>query len=148
MTCIVREALAGDLPAVLALYRHLSPDDPEPTLAEAQPVWDTLLASPMTIVAVAEVEGFVAATCVLATVPNLTRGARPFAVIENVVTDPLRRGKGLGTAVLHFAVEAAWERGCYKVMLSSGRTEEATLRFYEQAGFKRGGKTFFEIRRL
>lgn len=64
------------------------------------------------------------------------------------VTDPGYRKRGLGTAVLHFAMQAAWEQRCYKVMLSSGRTEEATLRFYERAGFKRGGKTFFEVRRL
>ena len=147
MTCTVREALAGDLAAVLALYRHLNPKDPELTLGEARSVWDALLESPMTMVAVAEVESFVAATCVLATVPNLSRHARPFAVIENVVTDPRYRNRGLGTAILRFAVGFAWEQGCYKVMLSSGRTEEAILRFYERAGFIRGGKTFFEVRR-
>ena len=148
MTYRVREASHDDLSAVLALYRHLSPEDPELQIAGATPAWEALLQSPMTIVVVAEIEGAVAASCLLVMVPNLTRGARPFAIIENVVTDPDHRKKGLGTAVLSFALQAAWERGCYKVMLASGRKEEATLRFYEKAGFKRGGKTYFEVRRI
>lgn len=148
MTYTVRKAIPDDLSAVLALYRHLSAEDPELAMVEAKPAWDALLQSPMTMVVVADIENFVAATCVLVIVPNLTRGARPFALIENVVTDPGYRNRGMGTAVLHFAMRAAWEQRCYKVMLSSGRTEEATLRFYEKAGFKGGGKTFFEVRRI
>ena len=144
----VRKASPDDLAAVLALYRHLLPEDPELAIAEAKPAWDALLQSPMTMVVVADIEDLVAATCVLVVVPNLTRGARPFAIIENVVTDPGYRKRGLATAVLHFAIEAAWEQRCYKVMLSTGRTDEATLQFYEKVGFKRGGKTFFEVRRI
>jgi hypothetical protein len=33
-------------------------------------------------------------------------------------------------------------------MLSTGRSDESVLRFYERAGFTRGGKTFFEMRWL
>ena len=148
MTHTVRRASDGDLAGLLALYRHLGPDDPAPTIEQARATWEALIASPMTHVVVADADGLVAASCLLVIVPNLTRGARPFAVIENVVTDPRYRRRGLGTAVLHFAVAAAWDRGCYKVMLASGRTDDATLRFYEKAGFARGGKTFFEVRRL
>ncbi len=148
MTFLVREALPDDLPAVLALYRHLNPADPDLAIADARPVWDHLLQSPMTTIAVAEFDKVLAATCMLAIIPNLTRGGRPFGVIENVVTDPAFRGRGLGTAVLHCAMQAAWNQGCYKIMLSSGRTEPSTLRFYEKAGFARGVKTFFEVRRL
>jgi hypothetical protein len=36
-----------------------------------------------------------------------------------------------------------WEDGCYKVMLLTGRQDEATLRFYEKVGFRRGVKTGF-----
>ena len=143
----VREATFDDLAGVLALYRQLSPEDPDLSIEQAKPAWSALLTSPMSTVVVADADGFAAASCVLVIVPNLTRGARPFALIENVVTDPGYRKRGLGTAVLHFAMQAAWQQRCYKVMLSSGRTDEATLRFYENAGLRRGGKTFFEARR-
>jgi GNAT superfamily N-acetyltransferase len=143
----IRPAVSADLAGLLLLYRELNPDDPDLTPGEAQPIWAELLASPLTQVFVADHRGTIASTCMLVTVPNLTRGGRPFAVIENVVTLAAMRRRGLAKAVLHAARDAAWRAGCYKVMLSSGSREEATLRFYESAGFVRGGKTFFEVRR-
>jgi len=50
------------------------------------------------------------ASCALAIIANLTRGARPYAVIENVVTHESYRRRGLGTAVLHHAVDLARSR--------------------------------------
>jgi hypothetical protein len=43
------------------------------------------------------------------------------------------------------AVDIAKEKGCYKVMLMSGRGED-TLKFYDQIGFERGKMTGFVIR--
>jgi GNAT superfamily N-acetyltransferase len=76
-------------------------------------------------------------------VPNLTRACRPYGVIENVVTLADRRGRGLGKAVLAQALSVAWGQGCYKVMLMTGRKDEATYRFYEAAGFNRHDKQAF-----
>ncbi len=86
-------------------------------------------------------------SCTLAIIPNLTRGARPYGIIENVVTHPDHRRTGLGRAVLRAAIDKAWSADCYKVMLATGSKREATLSFYEAAGFQKGGKTYFEIRR-
>jgi len=76
-------------------------------------------------------------------VPNLTRGARAFGLIENVVTHGDHRKKGLATRVLTHALQIAWDNDCYKVMLLTGSEKESILRFYEQAGFKRNIKTGF-----
>jgi hypothetical protein len=40
-------------------------------------------------------------------------------------------------------LDFAWSQGCYKVMLMTGRKDEATFRFYESAGFSRDGKQAF-----
>jgi GNAT superfamily N-acetyltransferase len=64
-------------------------------------------------------------------------------VIENVVTHAAHRRKGIGTQVLRAALQTAWDQDCYKVMLLTGRKDEATYRFYEQAGFRREVKTGF-----
>jgi len=40
----------------------------------------------------------------------------------------------------------AWVEGCYKVMLLTGRKDEAISRFYESAGFDRPAKQAFVAR--
>ena len=144
---IIREATIDDLPAVLALYHQLNPDDPALDHAAAETAWSALLASGLTIPFVADVEGLLLSTCTLAIVPNMSRGARPYGVIENVVTHIDHRRTGLGRAVLHAALDTGWRAKCYKVLLATGSRKASTLRFYERVGFKRDGKTYFEIRR-
>jgi ribosomal protein S18 acetylase RimI-like enzyme len=144
---IVRSATENDLPAVLNLYRHLHPDDPSLENAVAERVWTKLLSSGFTTVIVAQVQELLVSSCTLAIVPNLSRGARSYAVIENVVTHADHRRLGLGRRVLEHALDLAWQADCYKVLLATGSKRESTLRFYEGAGFERGGKTYFEVRR-
>ena len=143
----IRPATSDDLPGVLILYRQLNPDDPVLDLTVAEPVWATLLSSGLTTPFVVEIEGLLVSSCTLAIVPNLSRGARPYGVIENVVTSSDHRRTGLGRAVLQAALDKAWEADCYKVLLATGSRRESTLRFYEGAGFQRDAKTYFEIRR-
>ena len=92
---------------------------------------------------VARANGHLVSTCALTIVPNLTRSARPYGLVENVVTHPDCRKRGIATQVLRYALAIAWERNCYKVMLMTGSKQESTLRFYEKAGFVRGEKTGF-----
>ena len=142
---IVREIAEAELPALLHLYTHLNPNDPPLPLDEAAEIWKTMT-QPNQCVYGAYWENELAATCTLIVIPNLTRGGRPYALVENVVTHPDHRRCGCGAAVLKHALEAAWGRGCYKVMLLTGSKTEATLRFYEHAGFQRGVKTGFVAR--
>ena len=142
----IRTAKPTDLAGLLDLYRHLHPDDPTPETATAEAAWSALTGSALMKVIVAENAGMLISTCTLVTIPNLTRGVRPYGLIENVVTHPNHRRTGLGRAVLSFALDAAWQAGCYKVMLATGSRREETLHFYEGAGFERGDKTFFEAR--
>ena len=76
-------------------------------------------------------------------IKNLTRGARPYALIENVVTSADCRGQWYATALLQTAAECARAARCYKLMLMTGSKNEPTLRFYERAGFNCSDKTGF-----
>ena len=145
MPITVREVAEIELPALLHLYTHLNPNDPPLPLDEAIEAWK-LMAQPNQCVYGAYLESELVATCTLVVIPNLTRGGRPYALVENVVTHSNHRRCGYGAAVLKHALEAAWGRGCYKVMLLTGSKNEATLRFYENAGFQRGVKTGFVAR--
>ena len=140
---LIRE---DELPALLALYRHLhEQDDPLPPDEIVQATWRELLASPRYRYVGAYVDegGGLVASCNLTLIPNLTRGCRPYGVMENVVTHADWRGQGLGKAVLAEALRMAWNAGCYKVMLQTGRLNDATFAFYEAAGFSRHGKQAF-----
>ena len=109
---VIRAARDADLAGVLALYVHLHPRDPVPDPEAARASWSALLNSPLISVFVVEAAGELVATCKLAIIPNLTRGVRPFGVIENVVTHPSRRRTGLARKVLQAALDAAWRAGC------------------------------------
>lgn len=109
-------------------------------------IWDEIISNPDYFYLVAEEDGILVSTCNLTVIRNLTREARPYGLIENVVTHPDYRKRGYGTAVLKKAVEIARERGCYKVMLLTSQKDDNTLDFYQHAGFSQGEKTGFIVR--
>ena len=144
---LIRHLEPGDLDELLALYVHLHDSDaPLPERAIVEGVWGELAANP----GYRYYGGFVGASlvssCALTIIPNLTRGCRPYGVVENVVTHVGHRRRGYGKAVLREALKDAWAVNCYKVMLLTGRKDEATFGFYESAGFDRHGKQAFIAR--
>ena len=144
---VVRSLEATERDDLLRLYRHLHASDvPASDEAHVEASWQSLLANPGVSCFGAFVDGQLIASCVLIVVPNLTRGCRPFAVVENVVTHPEFRRRGHGRAVLIYALDSAWQAGCYKVMLMTGRKDDGTYAFYESAGFDRHAKQAFVAR--
>jgi GNAT superfamily N-acetyltransferase len=144
---IVELGQPADLPELLSLYAQLDDNDPALDQIKAASIWSRLMQAEGTVVMVARTEGKVVGSCTLTIVPNLPRGGQNYAVIENVVTDVDRRKRGIGRAVLDAAVAWAWDADCYKVMLATGSRREETLRFYSDAGFAQGRKTYFEAKR-
>lgn len=143
----IRQISESELPALMALYRHLhESDDPLPDEAHLAAVWRELLGNPRYRYFGGYVGDQLVCSCTITVIPNLTRGCRPYGLIENVVTHADHRKKGHAKAVLHEALAFAWAQRCYKVMLMTGRKDEATLRFYEGAGFDRHGKQAFVAR--
>jgi GNAT superfamily N-acetyltransferase len=145
MQTTIRSATKEDLSALLTLYHHLNPADPALAPQLAQSRFDEMLAHPGMIIFVAEASGTLAASCTLIIIPNLTRAAMPYALIENVITHGDFRKQGLGRKVLQHAVDKAFENGCYKVMLMTGRSDPGVLKFYESCGFQQN-KTGFQVR--
>ena len=144
---MVREATAADLKALLELYLHLHETALAEDGARLRGAWDRILSDPNHHLLVNEQDGQLVSSCVCVVVPNLTRNARPYALIENVVTRADCRRRGFATACLNRAREIAAAAGCYKIMLLTGAKDEATLRFYRRAGFDDREKTAF-IQRL
>lgn len=132
---IVRSAREEDLSAILELNHHLHEGEPLLSVdSHIKLVWSQILTDQRLECLVAEVKGTVIATCILDIVPNLTRGVRPFGVLQNVVTHKEYRGKGIGKKLNTFALEYAWSKNCYQVLVQTGRPEVTA--FYQRIGFR------------
>ena len=133
---IIRLADRNDLNGLLPLYRELRPKDPELSPDIAIRRMDELLSNSYTHLIVVEADKQLIASCMLGLMPTLTNGARPVALIEHVITTHRYRGKGIGNKMLRFAIELAWSKDCYKVMLLSGVQRIEAHRVYEKLGFR------------
>lgn len=144
MAFSTRRAAIHDLDGLLALYRTLNPDDPELTREIAEARLNALLAMPGGVF-VGDLDGLLVSTATLFILPNLTRGGRPYGLIENVVSLPPHRGQGFGKAVVAAAIEAGRQADCYKVMLMTGRADPAVYTFYQACGMT-ASKQGFQVR--
>ena len=140
---MVREATVHDLDAILRLYLHLHETQLPERSKHLQDTWKQILCDQNHHIIVYTVEGKIVSSCVCVIIPNLTRGVRPYAFIENVVTDRAYRGKGYATECLNHAREIAKAQNCYKMMLLTGSKSDATLEFYRRAGYNSTDKTAF-----
>jgi GNAT superfamily N-acetyltransferase len=142
----IRELHPSELNDLLELYTHLHETDlPLPEREEVEAVWREIQRNPRLEYFGLYEESRLVASCILSIIPNLTRGCRPYGLIENVVTHRDFRRRGYGRSLLEFVLQYAWERNCYKVMLMTGRKSEEVYRFYESAGFDRQSKQAFYI---
>jgi GNAT superfamily N-acetyltransferase len=145
-TPAIRPARREDLPALLQLYRELRPNDVAIGDAAAQALWMRILSDPRSYVFVADVHGEPVATCMLAMTESLAHGGKPFAVMEHVVTAASHRGRGIGRALLAHALDFAWSRHCYKVMLLSGALRADAHRVYLALGFDGDAERGFVVK--
>ncbi len=143
----IRNLKREDLDQLLSLYTYLHPeDDPLPGREQVERIWDKIVSDESQIYEGAFVNGKLISACNATVVPNLTRGARPFAVIENVITHPHYRRKGIGSQVMKTVLDTCRETGCYKVMLMSSKSRSEIHGFYESLGFDRNSKQAFVIK--
>ena len=105
--------------------------------------WNRILQDENHHIIVKEIDNKIVASCVCVIIPNLTRNIRPYAFIENVVTNADYRGCGYATECLNYAKQIAIKENCYKMMLLTGSKDESTLKFYENAGYSNTDKTAF-----
>ena len=140
---MIREIINEDFNGLMELYMQLH-DNPMPQkTSEVMELWNRILKDKEHHIIIAEEEGKIVSSCVCVIIPNLTHNQRPYAFIENVVTDKDYRNKGLSTACLNYAKEIAIKEKCYKLMLLTGSKRESTLNFYERAGYNKNDKTAF-----
>ena len=140
---MVREAVKEDLNELLNLYLFLHEKNIPENSDYLENTWKTIIEDINHHIIVNEVNGKIVSSCVCVIIPNLTRNIRPYALIENVVTNENYRGKGYATECLNYAKEIAIKNNCYKMMLLAGIKNENTLAFYKNAGYNSNDKIAF-----
>lgn len=138
---VVRDAAEADLPRIVELLQQESlgderREDPGPPLPEAYVrAFRQIAADPRQRLLVAEAGGSVVGTFVFIVLPNLSYRGRPVAQVENVVVDEPWRGRGVGEAMMRWAIDEAQKAGCFRIQLTSNKARKDAHRFYERLGF-------------
>ncbi len=145
---IVRLATEQDIPRILELYRQLaltpreaddqtasSPDDYRRVFAE-------ITAMPGHELLVAEENDMVIGSLALVIAPNLSHGARPWAIIENVIVDETYRRSGVGRQLMERAISQAREANCCRISLDSSKSRDVAHQFYLAMGFETSAYSF------
>lgn len=84
---------------------------------------------------VGEMHGDVVAYMQISFIPGLSRKGAWRGQLESIRVASHRRGQGIGTALLHWAIECCRQRGCRLVQLTSDRRRPEALQLYERLGF-------------
>jgi len=143
---MIRVATINDLAGVLNLYKELRPLDPNLATNFAKDKWLEIIDNKQTYLVVAEIDGELTSTCALGINMSIANGARPFAIIEHVITADKFRRQGLNRQVLEFAISLAWQQNCCKVMLLSSENLTSAHALYKSVGFKSGIEKGFVIK--
>jgi GNAT superfamily N-acetyltransferase len=141
-TPTIRRAAPADLPTVIRLFAipdegNQKNEDPGPPLPACYVEALAAIADdPNNALLVAEVDGRVVGAFHLTIIQYVAyRGGR-VAQIENVIVDPAERGRGVGEAMMRWAIDEARRRGCFRVQLTTNKVRKRAHRFYERLGFK------------
>lgn len=136
LTC--RVARRDDLPAIIAMLADdfLGAGRESGGVDEAYVVaFEAIERDANNELLIAEQEGKAVATLQLTFTPSLSYHGSWRATIESVRTDSSRRNRGIGAALMRYAIERARARGCRLVQLSTNKQRRDALRFYERLGF-------------
>ena len=146
-TPTIRRAVSADLATVVRLFalpdgnrRDENPSDPlDPCYAEALA---SIADDANNALLVAELDGRVVGAFQFTIVQHIGYRAGRVAQIENVIVDPRERGRGVGEAMMRWAIEEARRRDCFRVQLTSSKARTSAHRFYERLGFVRSHEGF------
>ena len=141
-----RKLTVDDYMDALALYNELHSEASVISGAWVEDRFAQILHHDGTTIFGAVFDGAVVSMATLHILPNMTYDGRPYCLIENVITHHADQGQGYGRGVIEQAVKTAWDARAYKIMLLSGKSNDAKG-FYEKCGFREDEKHGMVLRR-
>ncbi len=139
---VVRDAIRDDVPRIVALYRtdEFTRKHATASSAAVEPgyyaAFEAIDSDARNRLLVAEHEGAIAGSFQFTFVPDMQPHGRDVAIIENVIVDAASRGRGIGDAMMRWAIEESRRHGCAQVKLTSNNARSDAHRFYERLGFE------------
>ena len=136
-----RHAVARDLPKLVAMLADdrlgaQREDISLPLNSSYRAAFDAIDRDPNNALILAETGQSIIGMLQLTFIPYLTHSGSWRCLIEGVRIHPDYRGRGLGTALIEWSIEAARKRQCRIVQLTSDKQRPEALRFYGTLGFK------------
>ncbi len=138
----IRPATIDDVENILQIYAKALDNGNVLSVEKAQTIFLKQQQYPDYQVFVAEINDTIVGTFALLIMENMAHLGTPSAVVEDVGVLPTMQGKGIGKAMMEFALQYAKEKGCYKMSLSSNLRREKAHQFYESLGFQKHGFSF------
>ena len=92
--------------------------------------------------AIFEIHGETIGCLQITFIPGLSRRGSLRGQIEGVRVSRDFRGKGYGTQMIAWAIKKCRDRGCRMVQLTSDKTRENAIQFYEKFGFVKSHEGF------
>ena len=134
---IFRSASREDVPIIVALLQDdaLGAGREGAELEAYFAAFDRMAAEGANHLIVGELDGRVVATYQITFISGLSLRAARRAQIESVRIASDLRGRSYGAALLEDAERRAREAGCALIQLTSNRSRDRALRFYEANGF-------------
>jgi GNAT superfamily N-acetyltransferase len=147
MTLTFRDAAPDDLPFIIAMVVEDSVistgDDPaDASDADYLDALAAMTSDPNNRMVVAELQGKPVGTIQLTFIPGLMRRGMWRLLVEVVHIAAAHRNKGLGTEMMHWAIDQARTRNCGMVQLTSNKKRVDAHRFYERLGFLKSHEGF------
>lgn len=139
----VRNANHEDFDTVYPLFRQLWPTK-EINYDELKKVFDRGIDSETDELFCAMLEGEIIGFCAYAIMNNLWQEGY-ISYIYAMVVDEKHRGKGLGTQLIHEAINKSRQQGMKRIELDSGFQREKAHQFYEKLGFQKRAFLFSYI---
>jgi len=138
---IIRLVQEADLDELISLYAHYTAAENLPPLSsdQVQKIWREIERNPGVDYYAVEIEGRIAAACILTITPSFIRGGSGYGVIEHVVTHEDFCRRGLAKKLMVFILDHA----CTEIMLLSGRDLAPAQKLYEDLGFDKHRRTGF-----
>ncbi len=140
----LRRATARDVPE---LVRLMVDDDISAARESADPApyeraFARIDADPAQLLVIGEVDGEPACTLQLTVIPGLSRGGALRGQVEAVRVRSDLRGRGIGEAMLRWAVDELRSRGCAVAQLTTDKRRLDGHRFYARLGWANSHEGF------